>query len=313
MSSSSSSSTTTSWTAVFDTELCADCIECNDSGDIAIGTYQLCSDDGSKTGRLWLFKDGTLARSPVHSLDTDAIFDLLWLNNEHLMIATNNKGIGMLNWVAEGCTVSYSSDDSSACLAMDVGLNNDHLVCSTASGSIVTYDVNSLNRLSAFKAHDDFEVWTVTVNLDAKCILSGADDSLLKLWDSSSLNCTSIVRHHQAGVCSIAINPIDTNYFASGSYDKHVRIWDLRQLSAPVAIKSVASGVWRLRWIDGKSLLAACMHDGFHVFDWWSDDGICTRDHRPTDSLAYGCCFAGDTALTCTFYNHQAQEWTMKG
>lgn len=284
----------------FDTLLNADCVECSPDGLlIAVGCYEL-DEMAKKSGGVYFFNQ-SLASKPTF-VATDAVLDMKW-RGEDLLIATNSRGLEVLR---ADITPSY---DARNCEDVHLSLdyNTEQIYASTNSGNVLIYD-HSLNPISHLNVHD-LETWTVCAD-GPSVIYTGADDALMKGWDVRSNECLFVKKQHSAGVCSIVC--LDDNRIASGSYDKNLRVWDKRTMGRPLSSVQVDSGVWRLKRMSSGRILAACMHDGFYVFDCdSSSNAITMAQHEKVKGLSYGCSFdpTEKIAFTCCFYQRQVQQW----
>lgn len=205
-------------------------------------------------------------------------------------------------------------DPSVIVLSLDHAHGNFVVSCNDGQAALIHADGSEVECWSAHLC----EVWCAASDRhDQHLAYTGSDDYSFALWDTRCLvQPSSRVKRHQAGVCILASDPHREHIFASGSYDETGLLWDKRNLKEPLGTFQASSGVWRLKWHpkENGKLLAACMHDGFQIWDTADPGNPRKRAHRPTASIAYGCDWIlaeglPDSCGGATFYNHEAIVW----
>lgn len=289
---------------VFDTELSADTVEwCPVSSyhDLLVcGTYQLQKGMGeenstpSRTGRLYLFEFRqesplTPPLTELQRINTAAILDLKWCH----VPMSDRPVLGMAAATGEVqlYTLSGSPLEGGRSLqpltSLEVGAqrlslsldwstgrldsSDIRVVCSDSAGcvSVLSVAEGAMTTLSQWKAHD-FEAWISAFSYwDTQLLYSGGDDCKLKGWDLrvGPSSPAFICKRHSMGVCSIHSSPHREHVMATGSYDEQALLWDTRNMKRPLSETPLGGGVWRLKWhpTNQQLLLAACMHNDFHV------------------------------------------------
>ncbi|KAK0142832.1 Diphthine methyltransferase [Merluccius polli] len=278
-----------------------------------------------RIGRLYLFEyrqEGPLTPplTELQRIDTPAILDLKWchvaVSGDPVLGMATASGEVQLYTLSDGpgqqgkrCLKEQTSQSvGPECLALSLdwstgrGESSDvRVACSDSSGciSVLSLGGAGLETTSQWKAHD-FEAWITAFSYwDTQLLYSGGDDSKLKGWDLR-MGCSSPTftsKRHTMGVCSIQSNPHQEHILATGSYDEQVLLWDGRSMRQPLSETAVGGGVWRLKWhpTHPHLLLAACMHNDFHILDCHNALGVGGGAACPTlasyilhNSLAYG-------------------------
>jgi diphthamide biosynthesis protein 7 len=190
----------------------------------------------------------------------------------------------------------------------------DSLITCNSQGQLRLSSVEEsfLRVTSEWQGHDS-EIWYVAADVhDQNLFYSCADEGALKAWDSRSLAAPVFVdkRTHEAGVCCAAGNLHEEFIFATGSYDEKVRIWDRRAMKQPQRTIDCGSGAWRVIWNPERQgeLGVAVMRKGFFVYNESSEEPISGLS-LSEEAVAYGLDLLGDTAVSCSFYNNEAQIW----
>lgn len=109
-------------------------------------------------------------------------------------------------------------------------------------------------------------------------------------------------------------------FFAFLSYDERLLLWDKRQMKTWTSETPLGGGVWKLKWEpnDGRHLLAATMHNGFHIIGSIASTPHIVASYEEHSSLAYGCDWSHlpsrspsvKMIATCSFYDHSLHVWT---
>ncbi|XP_039958356.1 diphthine methyltransferase [Bactrocera tryoni] len=333
-----------------DTEYSADSIEwCPHhqyQSYFACGTYQLEENAGEEStmrtrrkGRIYLYRFCTATKklTEVCRLETAAILDMKWLNDETnanpLLAAVNSFGQLEIYEFEEDTLKRISSlDINSNCddlLALSLDWrrtenssqsNQFQILVSDSKGGVSLIDYApkyGLKLTNTFASHG-FEAWTCAFDRwDLNRIYSGGDDILLQAYDLRT--CTRILsnKSHNAGVTCMLSHPKQEHLLLTGSYDEHLRTFDTRSMKQPLGELNLGGGIWRLKMdpLERDLILVACMYHNFSIVQLKGgqlEAPTLLGEYYEHKSICYGAdwCLdvSGDKNLytaTCSFYDHK--------
>lgn len=294
-----------------------------------------------RLGRLYLkylrVDDGEL--SLIQQIEMKAILDMKWcqhkLSGDPVLAVANASGHVSLFKLKSSdteylqlslwCTYEIEEANTLA-LSLDWSTGKDHsdnpnITVSDSKGKINLLQLNGseLTLVKRFLAHD-FEAWITAFDYwNPHIVYTGGDDCKFRKFDVRCDPSVALLtsRVHNAGVTCIHSSKFSEHLLASGSYDEVVNVWDTRKMSSPKSSVSVGGGVWRLKWEpNGKNLLlAACMHNGFHVLENSPSEINVIASFMEHKSLAYGADWlSGKTGTnhviaSASFYDHLLCLW----
>ncbi|KAG7171307.1 diphthine methyltransferase-like isoform X2 [Homarus americanus] len=303
-------------------------------------SLQKCDAPKKRLGRLYL-KQMTEEKKLVlvQQIDMPAILDMKWchnkIENDPVLAIANASGhllLYKLQPIDDGTVrlkfwiKSEIDEEDTLALSLDwstgkIQCENPLISLSDSKGKISLLQLSNQELIlqDRFLAHE-FEAWITAFDYwNPNIVYTGGDDCKFRRYDvrNEPANPTLTSRVHSAGVTSIHSSAHSEYLLASGSYDEIVNLWDTRTMRSPCSSISLSGGIWRLKWDpQGRNLLlAACMHNGFHVTDTSPSDVQVVASFTEHESLAYGVdWWAGATDATsviasASFYDHLLCLW----
>ena len=261
-------------------------------------------------GRLLLYRLNCSEESPLREtqrLDCPAVLDAKWSSvpgpNGPVLGVANAQGELILYalcadspevelgdpTLVENAKGRHESETPPLFLSLDWSnrvnrSDPSRIAVSQSDGCVSLWDASpgapGLTQIECWAAHG-FEAWITAFDYwNTDVVYSGGDDCLFKGWDLRVGTSSPIFtkRSHSMGVCSIHSNPHQEHMLVTGSYQENIILWDTRSMKRPVhEEEACGGGVWRLKWnpdpLHKHVLLAACMHNGFRVYDVNGDAG----------------------------------------
>lgn len=319
---------------------------------LAVGTYQLadpdCPEGGDasdlpkkRLGRLYLkqMKDKSLVL--LQRIDMPAILDLKWcchsVQGNILLAVANARGQLIVyklefNGDVGPCLTllcQHNIDEpSTLVLSIDWSTRKEScddpvIAISDSNGKITLVKLcnEEMKLQQRFPAHE-YEAWITAFNYwNTSILYTGGDDGKFRCFDAREEPAVAVFTNrsqHSAGVTSIHASTKSEFTVASGSYDESVCLWDTRRTKSPVSDLNLGGGVWRLKWEPGPEhlLLAACMHNGFHIVDTSDSELKNVASFTGHESLAYGADWwwpgskgTSRIVASASFYDHLLCLW----
>ncbi len=210
---------------------------------------------GGSKGELTIFNLKTKSIVRQINLETHAIFDIVYWNNQ--IIVGNKIGqliILNLNWeIASQLQISTHS-------IRKLIPNNDNLFITGSEGMIWTLR-KDFEIVAAIKGHDQ-SIFAMAYHSHTKTLYTGGRDATLKIWNEFELSNT--INAHWFHINYIALNS-SQDYYATCSLDKSIKIWNTQNNALLKVINNEKyeahqSSVNKILWI-GINRFISCSDD----------------------------------------------------
>jgi WD40 repeat protein len=210
---------------------------------------------GGSKGELTIFNLKTKSIVRQMYIDTSAIFDIVYWNNQ--IIIGNKLGqliILSLNWEIE-LQLQISTNSIRKLIP-----TNDKLFVTGSEGMIWALS-KSFDILSVIKGHDQ-SIFAMDYYRHTETLYTGGRDATLKIWNDLELSNT--INAHWFHINYIAFNPTQI-YYATCSLDKSIKIWNAENNALLKVINNEKyeahqSSVNKILWI-GINRFISCSDD----------------------------------------------------
>jgi WD repeat-containing protein 61 len=210
---------------------------------------------GGSKGELTIFNLKTKSIVRQIYLDTNAIFDIVFWNNQ--LIVGNKIGqliILNLDWEIE---LQFKLSTNSIRKMIPT---IDNLFVTGSEGMIWSLS-KSFEVLVAVKGHDQ-SIFAMAYQDHTKTLFTGGRDATLKIWNDFELSNT--INAHWFHINFIALDP-SQNYYATCSLDKSIKIWNaennaLLKVISNEKYEAHQSSVNKILWI-GINRFISCSDD----------------------------------------------------
>ncbi len=242
------------------------------------------------------------------------VFDFYWCTNSIIAVALADGVPKFFELFEEKLVEIQVLCEEAFDMTLSITGSLENLITCDSRGflRLSSFQEAKLDVISQWQGHES-EIWYVAKDLhDKNLFFSCADEGALKAWDLRSLEAPVLFdkRTHEAGVCCASSNPHEEFIFATGSYDEKVRIWDRRVMKQPQRTIDCGSGAWRVVWNPERKgeFAVAVMRKAFYIYNEQSDEPVSALSINE-EAVAYGIDLKGDSIVSCSFYNNEAQTW----
>jgi U3 small nucleolar RNA-associated protein 13 len=247
--------------------------------------------------------------------NNEQITDVCFLDQKHLVIATNSQYIRIYDTETFSC-LSSCSGHTDIVLALNVHKVSPGRFLITSGGkdsTLLVWDSNiTTDAVCCGKAEGHFSAIEslafsnkASGNKQVEYICSGDGDGFIKLWDMAwfsgsakpstetetphAMKTLSTTAAHQKDVNSVAFSP-DNTLLCTGSQDKVAKLWSVPSLAPVRTLRGHTRGVWSVAFSPVDQVI--CTASGDKTLRLWSiHDGTCLRSFEGHTSSVLKVCY----------------------
>lgn len=170
-----------------------------------------------------------------------------------LVVATNNRGVLLVQDVSAGQSPEMLGDDSSYVLAIAMSPDGTTLASSSEDGILKLWDLENRREVARFEEHTG-AIYCLAYSPGGERIASGGEDGTVTIRDLAGGSLRLFA--HPGTVYSLAFSA-DGKFLATGDAHGQLRLWDLRVSDTNALIHAHRGTIYSLSFSpDGKTLVS---------------------------------------------------------